>query len=135
MIYKTSSEDLTPYMLEGFFVGWPDPPSSETHLHLLKNSWKVIVAIDETNGKVVGFISAISDGVLTAYIPLLEVLPTYKNKGIGTELVRRMLAELSDIYMIDLCCDDDLIGFYKNFGMHKSNGMIVRNYEMQSGKR
>lgn len=70
---------------------------------------------------------------LSAYIPFLEVLPEYKNKGIGKELVNRMLKELDDIYMIDLCCDDDLVPYYDKFGMTKTNGMILRNYKMQSG--
>ena len=134
MIYKMSLDGITAEMLEGFFVDWPNPPSPEAHLRLLKNSWKVIVALDEESGKVVGFITAISDEVLTAYIPLLEVLPEYKNKGIGKELVKLMLSELNEIYMVDLCCDDDLVAYYNKFGMAKSNGMILRNYAMQSGK-
>ena len=32
-------------------------------------------------GRVVGFVTAISDGVLSAYIPLLEVLPEYQGAG------------------------------------------------------
>ncbi len=120
-------------MLKGFFDGWPNPPSPQTHLKLLQNSSKVVLAIDVKANQVIGFITAISDGVLSAYIPLLEVLPEYKNKGIGRELVNRMLGELDDIYMIDLCCDDDLIPYYEKFGMMKTNGMIFRNYNMQSG--
>ena len=34
-------------MLEGWFVEWPNPPNPETHLRLLKNSWKLIVLLDE----------------------------------------------------------------------------------------
>ena len=75
----------------------------------------------------------ISDGVLSAYIPLLEVLPKYKNKGIGKELVKCMIQELDEIYMIDLCCDEDLIPYYEKFGMIRSNAMLLRNYQMQSG--
>lgn len=122
-------------MLEGFFVGWPTPPSPETHFKLLKNSSKIVLALSEDADKVVGFITAISDGVLSAYIPFLEVLPEYKNKGIGKELVQRMMTELADIYMIDLCCDDDLVPYYEKLGMIKCNGMLLRNYEMQSGNK
>lgn len=133
MIYKNCLNGISSDMLKGFFVDWPNPPSPQTHLKLLKNSSKVVIALDENTNQVVGFITAISDGVLSAYIPFLEVLPEYKNKGIGMELVKRMLQELDDIYMIDLCCDDDLVPYYEKFGMQKSNGMLVRNYEMQSG--
>ncbi|MBS4200786.1 GNAT family N-acetyltransferase [Bacillus sp. FJAT-49732] len=133
MIYKNTLDGISSDMLNGFFVDWPNPPNPQTHLKLLRNSSNVVIAIDETDNQVVGFITAISDGVLSAYIPLLEVLPEYKNKGIGKELVSRMLNELNHIYMIDLCCDDDLVPYYENFGMFRTNGMIFRNYSRQSG--
>ena len=134
MIFKNSLDGISSDMLKGFFVDWPNPPSPETHLKLLENSSKVVIAFDDKTNQVAGFITAISDGVLSAYIPLLEVLPEYKNKGVGKELVRRMLKELENIYMVDLCCDDDLVPYYEQFGMTKTNGMIVRNYKMQAGR-
>ncbi|ASN07464.1 GNAT family N-acetyltransferase [Virgibacillus necropolis] len=130
MIYKVTLDGISSDMLKGFFVGWPNPP---THLKLLKKSSKLVNAIDDKTNQIVRFITAVSDGVLSAYIPFLEVLPEYKNKGIGKELVNRMLKELDDIYMIDLCCDDDLVPYYEKFGMLNSNGMLSRNYKMQSG--
>ncbi|WP_047980932.1 GNAT family N-acetyltransferase [Ornithinibacillus contaminans] len=133
MLYKKSLDGISKDMLQGFFVDWPNPPEPATHLKLLQNSSKVVLAIDEAESRVVGFITAISDGVLSAYIPLVEVLPDYKNKGIGKELVQQMLDELKDIYMVDLCCDDDLIPYYEKFGMNKASGMVLRNYKMQSG--
>ncbi|OEC03686.1 acetyltransferase [Lysinibacillus sphaericus] len=134
MIYQNSLEGISSNMLNGFFVGWPSPPNPQTHLRLLENSSKIVLAIDERTNEVIGFITAISDGVLSAYVPLLEVLPQYKNKGIGKELVSRMLKELDEIYMIDLCCDDDLVPYYEKFGMMKTNGMVYRNYAMQAGR-
>ncbi|MDD1504664.1 GNAT family N-acetyltransferase [Lysinibacillus sp. CNPSo 3705] len=133
MIYQNSLDGISSEMLNGFFVDWPNPPNLQTHLKLLKNSSKIVIALDDHTNQVVGFITAISDGVLSAYIPFLEVLPEYKNKGIGKKLVKQMLKELEDIYMIDLCCEDDLVPYYEKLGMLKSNGMLVRNYEMQSG--
>ena len=105
----------------------------EVHFKLLQNSSKIIIAIDPNMNKVVGFITAISDGVLSAYIPLLEVLPAYQNKGIGNTLVQQMFQELEDIYMIDLCCDEDLVPYYEKLGMMKATSMIKRNYARQSG--
>ncbi|GGA70084.1 GNAT family N-acetyltransferase [Ornithinibacillus halotolerans] len=134
MLYQNTIDGVSANMLEGFFVDWPNPPSSDTHLKLLQNSSYIVLAIDEEANRVVGFITAISDNVLSAYIPLLEVLPAYKNQGIGKELVSRMLQQLDHLYMIDLCCDDDLVPYYENFGMTKGTGMILRNYDRQAGK-
>ncbi|MCD8510521.1 MAG: GNAT family N-acetyltransferase [Bacillus sp. (in: Bacteria)] len=131
MDYIYTPKEITPSMLHGFFVGWPNPPSPEKHLVLLINSHKVVLAIDEN--KVVGFITAISDGVLAAYIPFLEVLPEYQNQGIGKELVKRMITELNGIYMIDLLCDKELQPYYEKVGLHKATGMLLRNYQSQGG--
>lgn len=132
--YKVYSSALKYLQIgQGFFDGWPNPPSVEKHREILEKSYKAIVAVDENN-IIIGFINAISDGVLSAYIPLLEVLPQYQNQGIGSELVKRMLKELEDFYMVDLLCDEDLQLFYKKLGMFKSQGMMIRNYKYQSGR-
>lgn len=131
--YRNSTAGLGPDQLTGFFDGWPNPPSPDTHLRILDGSSHRILAIDEATAQVVGFITAISDGIISAYIPLLEVLPAYKGQGIGQELTRRMLAELSELYMIDLLCDEELQPFYRKVGMHPATGMMVRNFARQSG--
>lgn len=135
IIYKVYSKDLDRIVIgEGFFDGWPNPPDKSKHREILEKSYKAIVAIDKTSGKIIGFINAVSDGVLSAYIPLVEVLEEYQNQGIGTKLVHMMLKELDYLYMVDLLCDKDLQLFYEKVGMHRSQGMIVRNYNRQSGR-
>ncbi len=132
--YTESVDGVREEALEGFFVGWPNPPSLRTHLKILKSSAFVVIARDEHSGDVVGFINAISDGVLTAYIPLLEVLPAYQGQGIGSELLRRLLSRLSHLYMVDLMCDKGLQPFYERAGMAPATGMMVRNFERQAGE-
>lgn len=131
--YTDTLENITPAMLTGFFQGWPHPPSPQRHLQILKNSSYVVLAMDDERNRVVGFINAISDGILCAYIPLLEVLPEYRRQGIGKELTNRMLARLKNLYMIDLVCDESLAPFYVACGMSPAAGMVMRNYETQSG--
>lgn len=133
IIYTDTAESLISNQLQGFFVGWPNPPTPETHLKLLRKSDYVVLAVDTESGKIVGFITAITDGVLAAYIPHLEVLSLYQGQGIGRELVRRMLAKLQDFYMIDLICDENIQPFYAKLGMRPWSGMIMRNYGRQSG--
>ena len=67
--------------------------------------------------------------MLAAYIPLLEVLPEHRGNGIGTELVRRLLATLDGLYMIDVMCDDEVRPFYERLGFARSTGAVMRNYD------
>ena len=129
--YTDDPTGITPDRLAGFFVGWPTSPSPETHLRILHRSHRVWLALD--GDRVVGFITAISDGVLSAYLPLLEVLPSHQGRGIGTELTRRMLETLHHLYMIDLTCDPDVQEFYGRLGMSRGSAMLIRNYDRQSG--
>ena len=134
----TYTDDLAgvlPEHLSGsYFEGWMNSPSPETHLRILNGSSHVVLAI-APGGQVVGFINAISDGVLSAFVPLLEVLPSYRQQGIATELVRRLLRKLDDLYSIDLVCEAELQLFYESCGMKVLEcGMGVRNYSAQTGR-
>lgn len=127
--YIYSVKDIQPQQLQGFFVDWSNPLSPEMHLELLQNSDEIVLALEEEGNVVVGFITAITDKVVSAYIPLLEVLPLYQGKGIGSELVHRMLERLNRFYMIDLLCDSKLQPFYAKLGMQPVTGMCIRNRE------
>jgi ribosomal protein S18 acetylase RimI-like enzyme len=125
--YDTSLDGLRAQDLDGFFVDWPAQPSPERHLRLLHGSDHVVLARDAETGRVVGFATAVGDGVLSAFIPLLEVLPAFQGRGIGSELVRRVLARLEGTYMVDLCCDEERASFYERFGMQRLVGMGLRD--------
>jgi len=112
---------------DGFFEEWPSPPSPELHLAHLRGAEVAIVAIDTATGHVVGFVSAIGDGVLTAFIPLIEVLPAYRGSGIGAELMRLVLACLGGRYSIDLVCNSHLAPFYDRLGGVQGTAMLWRN--------
>lgn len=118
-------------MLQGFFEGWPNLPPPDTHLAMLRGSAHVWLALD--GGQVAGFVNAVSDGVLSAYIPLLEVLPEYRGRGVGTQLMRHMLQTLGQYYMADVLCDPDIVPFYTKLGMSAATGAVLRNYARQNG--
>ncbi|SYZ72887.1 putative acetyltransferase [Candidatus Zixiibacteriota bacterium] len=129
IIYTDSVREISPAQIQGFFVGWKNPLSPEKHLVILKNSYLRILAVDGDSKRVVGFINAISDGSFSAYIPLLEVLPEFQNRGIGSRLLRMMLDRLRDFYMVDLTCDAGRTSFYSKFGFIDGTAMMLRNYE------
>lgn len=120
--YSTELAGLREADLAGFFVGWPRPPADR--LAVLRGADHVVLA--RHGERLVGFVTALTDGVLTAYLPLLEVLPDHQRSGIGTELVRRVLAEVGDLYGVDVCCDDDVVPYYERFGFRRVNGMVLR---------
>ena len=123
--YRTDLDGVIAEDLDGFFEGWSAPPSPDSLLRVLAASTHRVLAVED--GTVVGFVNALSDGELAAYIPLLEVRATHRGAGIGSELVRRLLDELGDVYMTDLLCDEDLVPFYERLGMLRLTGMARRN--------
>lgn len=85
----------------------------------------VHIAVYDDN-KLVGYADSVSNGVTDAYIQDVAVLPQYQSKGIGSELMRKMIAEISErgVYMISVVYEPGLSGFYRRFGF----------YEMLSGQ-
>lgn len=132
--FQTHLEQVSVEQLEGFFQGWPTAPDAHTLYRILDKSHYRVLARSTETGQVVGFINAITDQVFYAYIPLLEVLPNYQKQGIGEALIQRMKALLASFYAIDLCCDHALCAYYERQGFHPVSGMILRNYEHQTGR-
>ncbi len=134
--YTSSLESVDEAALAGpFFTGWRNPPSPATHLEVLRGSDHVVLARLEGDDRVVGFATAITDGVLAAFIPLLEVVPEYRGRGIGSELVRRIIGAVGPLYAVDAVCDPDLQPFYRHLGLELGHAVMLRDYALQSGRR
>lgn len=124
--YQETYEGVNAEQLTGFFAHWYNPRPPAEHLAILQGSDYVVLAIDERSGHVIGFVTALTDGVQAAFIPLLEVLPDYRDRGIGSELMRQILERLSDIPAVDLTCRPEMQTFYARFGMQPSVGAVLR---------
>jgi GNAT superfamily N-acetyltransferase len=111
----------------GFFEGWPAPFTPERHLDHLRGCEHVELALDRATGDVVGFASVLGDGGTVAFLSLLEVLPAWRGRGIGSELVRRVLERYRDRYAIDLVCDEELVPFYERLGGTPGRAVLWRN--------
>jgi GNAT superfamily N-acetyltransferase len=134
--YRDTVDGITADQLVGpFFVGWPHHPDPETHLTVLQGSDHVVLAVHEPDRQVVAFANAITDGVFMAFIPLLEVVPAYRGRGIGSELVRRLLDQLDGCYAVDAMCDPELQPFYARLGLRPATGVSRRNYARRSGRQ
>lgn len=69
----------------------------------------------------VGYVAACGNGVTDAYIQDLMVRPDFQRRGLGTELMRRMLERLraDGIYMISVIYgEESLRPFYEKFGFY-----------------
>lgn len=132
MDLRTTLDGIMPAQLGGFFEGWPTPPTPETLHRLLAGAPYLALAVED--GEVVGFAYAISDGVLCAYIPLLEVRAAWRGRGVASALMRSLLEQLDGLYMVDTACDEDLAPFYERFGLRRATAMVRHDYARQAGR-
>ena len=81
----------------------------------------------------IGFIDSVSNGVTDAYIQDLMVRPDYQSKGIGTELMNRMIFALKErqIYMISVVFEEKLKSFYSRFGFFDMLCGQMQTYESE----
>ena len=128
IVYSTDPGGMKGLDLKNFFDGWSKKPDEEVLRKSIKNADYMVLAIDAEKKKLVGYSTALSDDVLSAYIPFLEVEKAYRKRGIG-----KMLAQLDHLYMIDIVCDKELAGFYAEAGLKSWHAMIKRNYANQGG--
>ncbi len=126
--YQETCEGVTAEQLTGFFTHWHNPRTPAEHLAILQGSDYVVLAVDEQSGQVIGFVTALTDGVQAAFIPLLEVLPGFRGHGVCSELMRLVLELLRDLTAVDLTCNPEMQPFYARFGMKPSVGAVRRNY-------
>ena len=92
-------------------VGWScaDKPDA-LHRGLLA-SHSLVTAWD--SNRLVGLGSAISDGHLVVYFPHLVVHAEFQGRGIGTELMRRLMARYRGFHQQVLLADGRASDFYK----------------------
>ena len=128
--YIDNINGITPKQLEGFLAHWDFVPPQDTLLQVLRGSSHILIALDSESRVVVGYITALSDGVSTGYISHLEVRAPHRNNGIGTELTRRMLSKLRSLHGIYLGCAPALVQFYERIGFQKMTGMSKRRRDV-----
>ena len=100
---------------------------------VLKGSFAFAVAIDISHGKAVGMGRIISDGKSDAYIQDLVVLPDYRDKGIGKELVKTLLDYClsKGLIWIGLIAEPDQDGFYSTIGFKPMKDYVPMRYHME----
>lgn len=82
--------------------------------HLVSGSLWVVSAWE--GDQLVGFARALTDGAFNAYISTVAVLPAYQRRGIGRELVRRLMDNRDGIQFV-LHANDRAYPFYLHLGL------------------
>lgn len=124
--YTDSLESVASADLQGFLAHWDfTPPDGSLHA-MLAASTKIILARDSESSTICGYVAALSDGIVCAYISAIEVRPDYRQRGIGTELLHRMTEQLA-VYGTYLSCAPAMVAFYESAGFSRVAGMAKRN--------
>lgn len=96
-------------------VGWERRTADRDRLaQLVRGSLYVVSAWD--GDRLVGFARGISDGATNAYISTVAVLPEYQQRGIGRELIQRLIADHDGIQFV-LHANDNAYPFYLHLGV------------------
>ncbi len=111
--YKNIKE-FTEAELKDLFlsVEWSSGKYPEKLVIAMRNYSFVFSAWDDN--KLVGLISSMDDGIMTAYIHYLLVNPDYQYKGIGKELIEHVLKTYQSYLRISLIANGNNVGFYEN---------------------
>jgi ribosomal protein S18 acetylase RimI-like enzyme len=76
--------------------------------------------------RLIGFCRAISDGVSNAYISSVMVAPEYRRRGIGREMLTRLIAG-NDTMKFVLHTRTEAAAFYRAVGFEPATDMMIRD--------
>ena len=115
---------LTSKQLEELFlsVEWSSGHYPDRLAIAMRNYATVFTAWD--GDRLVGLISAMDDGIMTAYIHYLLVRPEYQGKGIGTMLLDATKTKYKDYLRIALMAYEKECGFYERQAFQKREDEI-----------
>jgi len=97
---------------------WSSAEKPDLLLPALRASHSLISAWDGT--KLVGLGNAISDGYLVVYYPHLLVLPEYRRRGIGKQIMKMLIARYKDFHQHIIMADSQALNFYRKCGFERA---------------
>lgn len=119
--YK-SVRDIDQEQLKALFLAleWSSGHYPDKLCAAMKNYKTVYTAWD--GDRLVGLLSAMDDGVMTAYIHYFLVHPNYHRLGIGKQLMEMAKQHYQDYLRIVLIAYDTAVPFYQACGFEKGRG-------------
>jgi len=126
---KTHRErPIPPREVRGLYehVGWSRPASD----HDLDEVLEAGPAVGAWDGeRLVGFVRALSDGHLAAYVEDVMVHAGYRGSGVGEKVLARLLEEVGSVANVSLFCEPPVAPFYEKGGFRRTSYAL-----MQRGK-
>jgi len=112
---------------------WQESPEARAAIAPMIRGSLCFMVARSIDGKLVGMARVISDGYSDAYIQDVVVLPNYRGRGVGRELVRRLTQFCLErkIAWIGLVAEPGTQGLYEDLGF----GPLVGYQPMLYGKR
>ena len=118
---------IEPEQLQMLFrqTGWADDRSPGGIQKMLDATYVVLGAWE--GGRLIGFVRAITDGIYRALIDDLVVEESRRGRGIGSELMKRLIERLREMEIeeVFLRCGGDVVPFYQRHGFEKTRGVVM----------
>ncbi len=90
----------------------------------VENSQVRLVA--EHEGRIVGFLRAITDGTFNGYISMVAVEQEFRGYGVGKALIQAAVGSNENITWVLRADRDGVAGFYESLGFQQSKAAMER---------
>jgi ribosomal protein S18 acetylase RimI-like enzyme len=104
-------------------VSW-SRPANEEELREVLEAGPAVGAWD--GERLVGFVRALSDGHLAAYIEDVMVHQDYRRGGVGDRLMSRLLGEIKQSANVSLSCERPVVRFYERHGFRATSYVLMQ---------
>ena len=121
IIYKTDLEGVNWDEMKAILIedDFHNGRSSEQYEVSFKNSYATCIAY--ADGKIIGTVRALSDGICNAYIVDVWTYTPYRRRGIAKRMMDIVLDELQGQHVY--LWTDDMMAFYRHIGFQQDKSL------------